>query len=234
MINPGDRPSRLQLARHATGEAALPQADPAFLAAVEAERARTPAFDWDALRARADRPEPRGEVVAGPSTWFRVARVAAPLLALAAAILLSVRTPPNRLKGDADLGFYLLRDGQVLPGDPDAVYHAGDRIQFTYRGPYDRLVLLSIDGTGTLTVFYPEYGETGVPIVPGERHVLEGSIELDDAPGPEVFLAFFGDSWTVTEARAFAEDAWRDGGADELVEAAEDEPTLVALPLERR
>ena len=225
--------SRLVLARQATGEIPSDGADPAFLAALEAEKARTPAFDWEALNARVARLD-RGNVVSGPSTWWRVARVAAPVLALAAAALLYVRAPSNRLKGDADLGFYLLRDGEVLPGDPDAVYHAGDRLQFTYRGPYDRLVLLSIDGNGTLTVFYPEYGETGVPLVPGERHVLEGSIQLDDAPGPEVFLGFFGDSWTVTEARAFAEDAWRDGGADELVHAAEEEPTLVALPLERR
>ncbi|MFN7144184.1 MAG: hypothetical protein ACK4YP_10430, partial [Myxococcota bacterium] len=118
------------------------------------------------------------------------------------------------------------------PGDTDAVFRAGDRLQFTYRTPHARLVLLSVDGDGHFTLFYPEAGENGVPVTPGERHVLDGSLILDDAPGPEVFLGFFGDAWTVSRARDAALRAWEAGGAEALVKLAED-PTVSALALER-
>ncbi len=252
MTNPGSRPSRFALARHATGEIALPDvSDPraaAFLDALAAERARTEPFDFEVLRARSERlVDPAPPAPATP--WWRRAWYAVPLLAVAAALVIGLRALPdasvkcgpddttglcagNRLKGDADLGFYVLRGDQVYPGDLDELFRAGDRLQFTYRGPYSTLVLLSVDGDGRVSTFYPEAGEDGVAIVPGDRHVLEGSIILDDAPGPEIFLGFFGEGWTVTRARAAAAGAWASGGAAGLVALAED-PTVSALVLER-
>lgn len=229
--NDGRRPSRLDLDRRVTGETSTDTFDvSAHRTAVEATP--VPPLDLAALRARAaaleDAPAPR----AANRSW---ALWLAPVLALAAALLLVFRVgPQNRIKGDVDLGFYVLRAGEVLPGDPRATFREGDRLQFTYRaGTYDRVVLLSVDGDGRLTVFYPDAGETPVPIVPGDRHVLEGSIILDDAPGPETFLAFFGPDWTVSRAREAAGDAWDAGGAEGLVRLAEDGPDVAALPLEK-
>jgi hypothetical protein len=247
MINPGTRPSRLALARHATGEAPLPSPDPTtqrWLAGLAAERARMEPFDFEVLRARAarlaDEPPARREAAAPP--WYRRVWLAVPLLAFAAAAVIAVRAPDgdcgpgdlpcNRIKGDVDLGFFVLRDGRVYPGDPGERLRAGDRVQFTYRAPYASVVLLSVDGLGRLTVYYPEAGERGVAIVPGERHVLDGSILLDDAPGPEVFLAFFGEAWTVSRARDTVEDTLGSEGVAGLAALAED-PTIAALPLEK-
>lgn len=231
-INDGSRPSRLELDRRATGETSGDVSDVSHAAALEAEKARVPPFDWAALQSRAaaidEAPAPR----AANRTW---ALWLAPVLALAAALFLVVRgEPPNRIKGEVDLAFYVLRGGEVTAGDPAATFREGDRLQFTYRsGMHDRLVLLSVDGDGRLTVYYPDDGETPVPVVPGDRHVLDGSIILDDAPGPETFLAFFGPSWSVSKARAVAEGAWDDGGPEGLVRLAGEDPDVAVLPLEK-
>ncbi|MFZ5475624.1 MAG: hypothetical protein ACOZNI_02515 [Myxococcota bacterium] len=225
--NDGARKSRLALAREATGELpASPETAP-FLAEVEAEKARVPAFDFAALQRRAD------DVVVPfrPRAWMWVA----PVLALAAAVFLAIRAPEpgNRTKGVADLGFYLQRDGAVLPGDPSATFREGDRIQFTYRAPHDRLVLLSVDGEGRVSEYYPEAGGTGVPIVPGDRHVLEGSVILDDARGPEVFVGFFGEAWDVGRARAAAEEAFEEAGVDGLRALDEANGDVAVVVLEK-
>jgi len=95
---------------------------------------------------------------------------------------------PIRLKGAVDLSFYVMQEGSVHPGVEGEVLREGDRIQFTYLAAgHESVVLLSIDGDGVVTVFYPEVGEDPEPVVPDGPRVLEGSIELDDAPGPEVF-----------------------------------------------
>lgn len=230
-INDGRRPSRLDIARHATGEAPLlaPERVTPALEALEAERSRTPAFDWTILQAAAHRvEEPRPRRVSRPWLAFF------PLFALAV-LLLFLKLPPseNRLKGETSLGFYVLRSGQVYPGDPQATFHAGDRIQFTYHsGDASQLVLLSVDGNGQLSTFYPSSGDLPVEVIPGSTHVLPGSIVLDDAPGPEVFLAFFGvDSVQVAEEQA--RRAWKEGGAPGLLALAE-EPDVAVLQLERR
>lgn len=234
-INDGDRPSRLELARQLVGEAPVqePEAVEALRAEVEAHP--PPAFDAEALRARAARiPASLGELPAprAAANWGRWVGV---FFAMAAALLLLVRPPElgNRLKGEDDLGFYVLREGSVHMGDPEATVRAGDRLQFSYYTDADRLILLSVDGTGRVSVFYPGNGEEGVEVIPGERHVLDGSVELDDAEGPEVFVAFFGD-WTVREARSAAEEAWLEGGAGALrrLPARLDDVAVLALEKE--
>lgn len=236
--NDGGRPSRLQLDRHATGETSLDVSDvsdpaaAAHLAAVEAEKVRVAPFDFAAISARAATLEKAREPRAANRSW---ALWLVPVLAIAAALLLVVRPPEpsNRTKGLADLDFLVLQNGQAVLGDPDGTYREGDRLQFAYRSAgQDRLLLLSVDGTGYVTVYYPDAGEAPVAIVPGERHVLDGSIILDDAPGPEVFVAFFGERWTRSLARETVERAFAEGGPDALL-ALEEDPDVAVLALEK-
>ena len=141
---------------------------------------------------------------------------------------------PNRLKGgSSDLGFYVQRGGNVFPGDPANPLQTGDAVQFTYRTAADRLVLLSVDAEGVVSVFWPAHGEEPVEVVPGERHVLDGSVVLDDAPSPEVFVGFFGD-WTVDRARARAEDAFAEGGVDAVDALGDaDDADIATVSLEK-
>lgn len=229
-LNDGGRPSRLDLGRAVAGEIPVDPAHEAATTALreEASSAAVPAFDAQALRARAAAlPEVAVSAPALPPAANTAWRWVLSFAAMAAAVLFFAfpQLPGNRLKGEVDLGFYVMRNGQVTMGDPDATVRPGDRLQFSYRsGQADRLILVSVDGTGRVSVFYPERGEEGVEVIPGERHVLDGSVELDAAPGPEVFVAFFGD-WSVTEARAAVTDAWAAGELDAL----DDENSDVAL-----
>lgn len=238
-LNDGRRPSRLDLALHATGERRLsPPPDPARLAELEAERARTPAFDAAVLRAAAARVEEAPDPVrTDPVPWWRRPwRVLVPVLVAAALALVLVRPgpgPSGRLKGEVDLGFYVQRAGEVLPGDPGGTFSAGDRLQFTYRASgYDSLVLVSVDGEGTLSRYYPATGDAPVPVVPGDRHVLDGAVELDDAPGPEVFVAVFGAD-SATEVERTVRERWREGGVDGLVRLADETPGVAVLVIRK-
>lgn len=239
-LNDGRRYSRLDVARHATAEAALdPPPSPPRLAELEAERARTPPFDPVVLRAAAARVEDpvRSRPPSGAVPWWRRAwLVLTPALAVAALVLVLVRPgagPAGRLKGDVDLGFYVQRQGEVLPGDPAGVFGAGDRLQFTYRAAgYDSLVLVSMDGGGTLSRYYPAAGDTPVPVVPGDRHVLDGAIELDDAPGPEVFVAVFGAA-SASEVERSVTDRWNEAGVDGLVRMGDEAAGVAVLVIHK-
>lgn len=232
-INGGSRPSRLQLGQHRSGETSVDVSHPEssrYLA--ELDDTSLPRFDFDDVVARSFRAgaDPK------PAPAWRRALWIAPFVAMAAALLLVARPPENRLKGDVDLDFYVLRDGQAFPGDPSLPVRPGDRLQFTYRaGMADQMVVLGVDGTGNFTQFYPDEGDAPVAVIPGERHVLEGSILLDDAPGPEVFVAFFGEDGAipVADAREMAQTAWDAEGIDGLTALAEDEGNIALLVLEK-
>jgi len=228
-INDGDRPSRLELGRQLTGE--LPSAFSssadtgaldAFSRAIEADRARLPAFDPEVLRAAAERLDDAPPTAPTPKRpWWRTWSVALLPLVVAALALFVVQIPDgsnNRLKGingingPADLDFFVLQDGEARPGVDGERVRPGDRVQFSYRsGGLDTLVIIGVDGAGTVTVFYPERGERPEPIEPDGRRVLEGSIELDDAPGPEVFVGVFGVE-DVEQALELVESTYDDAG----------------------
>ncbi len=233
MINDGTRPSRLELARRYTGETSG-ETPAALLATWDAERARMPVFDAGILRAAAHRLDeapparPRG---ASPAwAWSLLALVP---VGIALALVLRAPGSENRVKGESDLDFYVMRDEAVWPGDPEATFREGDRLQFTYLSNADRMVLLSVDGDGRTSVFYPDTGVAPVAITPGERRVLDGSVILDDAPGPEVFVAFFGEAWDADRARDAATRAWADGGAEALEALDARSPDVATLTLRR-
>jgi len=149
--------------------------------------------------------------------------------------LFSLKVPqgPERSKGDADLDFYVLVDGEVRPGVEGERLQEGDRVQFTYNAAgREGLVLMSVDGEGQLTVFYPAAGDTPEPIQPGDRHVLADSIELDDAEGPEHFVAVFG-AHEVGEARELVEEAFDAGGGQGLADLAEEDPGVDVVRIEK-
>ena len=229
-INDGSRKSLLDKGRDLTGETDGPE-DVAFAREVGDAAEHVVGFDWEILKKRAARLEGEEQAYRAPEStkppWWRVVWLV-PVMAAAFALMLFVRPEPtNRAKGDVELEFMVLDQGEIRPGVEGEPLHAGDQIQFTYRAPgLDTLVLLSIDGSGTLTVFHPNQGDTPLSIIPGEKHVLDGSIILDDAPGPEVFVAVFGPG-SVEEATELANDAF-DAGSHDAVEALDTTDPAIA------
>ena len=67
---------------------------------------------------------------------------------------------------------------------------------------------VSVDGAGSVTVFYPQAGDSALE--QGSLVALPLTVTLDDAPGPEVFVARF--DVPAEQARQEAEAAWSAGG----------------------
>lgn len=221
-INDGARPSRLELDRRAAGE--LPGPVPATHSAeLDGFRAQAPPLDLAILRARAHRittdhdaaaPKPKPKPVA--AAWWRWLLPVVPVLAALLVVVLLPRDG-NRTRGsESYLETFVLQDGVGQPWEPGVRLREGDRVQFAYNAQDqgDTLVLLSVDGEGTLSVFWPAEGDAAEPISPLGTHLLDDSIELDGATGPEVFVAFFGEpsvGAAVEAARAAHASAGTEG-----------------------
>jgi hypothetical protein len=237
--NRGDRPSLLQLGRYATGELDTHELDPAglddesqrTLAEMEALRASMPPLDLAALRQRA---------ATLPANNTRHFRAWMPLLALAAALLLALLVVWPR--EDAP-------DVRYRPGDTLNVYHLGPQGGVPYQqgtplgendmlgfevavGGHRGVVLLSVDGQGTVSVFYPKSGDSPEPLLGDGLVKLPGSVILDGAPGPEIFLALFDTS--VTEARQQVRHTYQSGGHEALLDWAASAPGVDAVAVTRR
>ncbi len=118
-------------------------------------------------------------------------------LALAAAATLALLTAlpdeGERIKGDGvGLTVALVSDTTPKPLASGAVVHAGDRLQLAYdAGPYAYIALIGIDGSGAMTVYYPEAGEV-MALRPGDaRAAFPFSLTLDATPGQETMTAVF-------------------------------------------
>lgn len=228
----------------------------AYLATLERAREQVAPFDAEILRKRAFRTQEedarqaesqqRREVQPRRAgAWWRRWLPASAALAAAAVALLVVLPPQSTrerhvtpytaqgTKGEGSIEFYVLRDDQVHPGSEDETHWAGDSIQFTYRTQGEStLVILSLDGRGELNLYYPSAGDAPVPVVPGERKVLEGSIVLDDAPDFELVLAYFGHARVeavLNEVRAVYDEE----GVEGLLLLAEDYPDVDAIYLRK-
>lgn len=80
----------------------------------------------------------------------------------------------------------------IRPGTDGMRLHDGDWVQFRYHGAGRRFVfVVSVDDDGVIAPLYPDHPGASVAIYPEGRHVLEGSVILDDAVGPERIFAFF-------------------------------------------
>jgi hypothetical protein len=242
-LNDGERADLLTLGRRHTGE--LDGEVPAvFAQRIARSEAALPALDIGALRDRAEALDERGGPRAqGRRPW---AWMALPLAAAATAVLfLQPATPDTREKGGGvvsacegcspgALDGWVRRDGEALPIRADTVVRPGDAVRFAIPDSgRSSVVVFNVDGTGTPTRFWPAaVGAPPVPLAHGAPTLLEGSVRLDDAAGPEAFVAVF-DAPDVAGARGRLDAAWADGGLAGLERAAQgDDIALIVLSKE--
>jgi len=126
--------------------------------------------------------------------------------AAALALMLTVAPPPDssapapfRYKTDQTLQGFVLVEGHPQRLTPGQVLGEGDRVQFRVSTPYGYLALIGVDGTGTVSRYQPVGGDVSAPFTPGNGVALPDSLELDAAPGPEVFLAFLSEEPLLVE-----------------------------------
>jgi hypothetical protein len=100
-----------------------------------------------------------------------------------------------RIKGDPTLQIFAKRPDreQVFAVTPEVKLRPGDRIRFVAEAPgRGFLLVVSKDRGGQVSFYVPTFGAQSVEIPPG-KHEMPGSIELDQAPGPERIYAIFSD-----------------------------------------
>ena len=130
----------------------------------------------------------------------------------------------DRIKGTTSLAAEVLRKGEPQPIEEGMTLVAGDAIEFRVdTGTYDHVVLVGIDGTGTVSFMQPASGGASAPITPGAGKTLGTAFRLDDAPGPEVYVAFLTDEPIDAAEAAIAVERWAgDAGAEAVSRHAPD------------
>jgi len=198
----------LELERHLAGD--LPEVRTKLLEASEPDRKRLAelraeheAFlrsvdvDNEVLRIqqRVQRPETKR------SWWLRWLVPMGALAAAAAAVLVFVRRGSEgpkpgeddmQVKGDdiTLLVHVATSDGSRRVSNGDTV-HVGDRVRFEINaGKPGYVAVLGIDGTGMVSIYYPEAAADPAAFDPHVR-LVPGAIELDATPGDERFYAFY-------------------------------------------
>ncbi len=240
LLHDDDHLDLITLGEMLTGERPVsdPEALAAYRAEVEAVWKAQPAFDFEVLRAASHRVEDTPAAAPGRTRrpWWRWAWL--PALALAA-VLVVVAPPPGpsiRTKDvSAELSYFLKRGDTVMPAPDNVALRAGDRIQFTYRAARnDTLVLVGVDGAGTVSLYYPSR-ETEPPIAvePTGSSVLDGALELDATPGTETFVAVFGARSTAAAQRRVRK-AYEEGGHAALAALAADDPSVAIVAVRKR
>lgn len=171
-------------ARHATLLADRERFDAeVFVAGLSARAAR------DAKIASAPRP------IAPRRARLRSALSA--MSAAAAVVLVAIAMPrPSgddvRTKGGESLELFVRHaDGRVDRVAPGETLRPGDAIRFslsTPRGGY--VAIAGMDSRPSVSAYAPVSSDTAIPMGAVRGHVLDGSIVLDDATGPERIVAF--------------------------------------------
>lgn len=145
-----------------------------------------------AILARLDAPAPaRRRWWARP--WVPALAAAVALLAVLTALPTAPTVSTTRVKGGGPGLVMFVKDAQGVRRGEDGVHLSpGDQVQFRYEaGGHRHLFLVSIDAAGAVSPLYPETATESIPVEPEGTHVLEGSVILDDAVGPERFVAVF-------------------------------------------
>ena len=217
------------------------QADPALAARLTALEAEDRAFlevrpfaeVKDELFQRAETlPAPRSAGLFG--SFLRPRSLSWAIAAVVTALLVGVFVPPtepggdptattltgpNRLKGAATLSAWQPTGDAPARLESGVLLGEGDVLQFTVTTTRTHLALLGVDGTGTVSRYVPVGGDLSMPFAPGSNRPLPDALVLDDASGPEVFLAFLSDEpLLVEDLERAVHDALERAGAATLVE----------------
>jgi anti-sigma factor RsiW len=151
-----------------------------------------------------------------PKPWRRWVALMVPLAAALALLVLPSTDDParsaNRLKGGGLIAMQLV-EGVAQPLSAGEAVEAGTRIQFRASTVHPWMILVGVDGTGTVSRYEPVGGELSAPIAPGQGTPLADSLVLDGSPGPEVFVAVFSDEpMLVEEVEQALHDVVQDAG----------------------
>jgi hypothetical protein len=134
-----------------------------------------------------------------------------PVLAVAGLALFLVlprervhETPALGVKGGASLQVFVHRGERVWKAEEGEPLSPDDQIRFQVEsGGLPYLLVVSIDGAGKPSIYYPFNALRSGPVETGEPVALPYSIILDAAPGPERLYALFSrEPLQVTEVRA--------------------------------
>lgn len=210
-----ERPSRLELARLVSGELAedrarrvraAVQGDPDLQRELDELSANAAAYEERGAQQRARllvRLEQETSATGSPRRWWwaLAPAAAAALAALVVLVVLPTVRPPAPVpvvafKGQLAVRVVARRGGRQFVVGQGAALSAGDALRFVVTtGAPGHLVVLSIDGQGTLSPFYPETPAARDPrplrLESAGRHELPGSVVLDEAPGPELLVVVF-------------------------------------------
>ncbi len=100
----------------------------------------------------------------------------------------------TRTKGGSRIGFFVSSGGSVRPGTDGQVVRPGDRLRFTVTTPRPlHVAILSLDGAGAASVYYPTGAKSRHVGVVREQAV-ESSVELDATLGDERVWGVFCDA----------------------------------------
>jgi len=121
--------------------------------------------------------------------WWILPSILVPVLATIA-IVWWTRPPAVdiRIKGGLTFQVFAHRHDEVIPVRDGTRLDAGDSIRFVAGASAPYLMVVSIDGAGHPSVYYPYQGERSGTSTPDPSE-LPGSIVLDASPGPERIFA---------------------------------------------
>ena len=252
-INEGNRPSRLSLDRYIADELSDDQRTSitAYLAenadgrhhieAIEAARGiynQRGNFDCASLRARATTLTDEVPVLpeaANRPNWAWLAPVLMIAAVLLGGFLTTLQPKPSvhtTIRSSDALQIFQLQDDQLHPYEEGTSLGDGDVLGFKVgTAGHDAVVILSVDGNGAVSVFYPESGDQPVPLTSNGMMALPGSVILDNAPGPEIFFAVF--DTPVSKARDEAARAWQAGGMEGLQDWVNNDADVAGVAVER-
>lgn len=113
--------------------------------------------------------------------------------------------------GGPGLELYVKDATGVRRAKPGIRLTEGDQIQLKYAASgLPHLMVVSVDARGLVSPLYPDGPGESLKVDPSGLHVLDGSIILDDAKGPEHIIGLFSaEPLTYDEVRQAAQDALR-------------------------
>jgi hypothetical protein len=190
---------------------------------------RFPSFETlPAGRARAAVPEPR--------SWIAGWKLGLAGALAAAAVVVALRVVPRdhvppgtRLKGGSIVELAVSRGGRSFAHDEGVPLRPGDVLAFRYSTQQPYLLLLSVERSGKVSIYFTDTSrQQSLHIQPGRDVQLKLGVELDEYVGPERVIA-------LLSARPLAVEAVREAVAlrfRSLAGSDRDRLELGSLPFE--